>query len=175
MRLEILLKWNSLIILAEKKKQPVTSNQQRIMEIVAKILEKHTLRSLFLDWNWTPSCVKEEPRYDELYLSSSLHLRLPRRHYAVNGFYPGFSVITRYSRSFSWSPDRLMLEYLEMSFRIRRNHVVFGLPADLFHVFTKVLSDLLAGVSEGKHSRWPNHDSLLLHIVRLHGVTLVRL
>ena len=32
-------------------------------------------------------------------------------------------------------------------------HVVFGLPADLFHVFTKAFSDLLAGVSEGNQSR----------------------
>ena len=39
-----------------------------------------------------------------------------------------------------------------MSFRIRLNHVVFGLPADLFSVFTKAFSDLLAGVSEGKRS-----------------------
>ena len=46
-----------------------------------------------------------------------------------------------------------MLEYLEMEFRIRISHVVFGLPADLFHAFTKAFSDLLAGVSERKRSR----------------------
>ena len=40
-----------------------------------------------------------------------------------------------------------------MSFRIKLSHVVFGLPADLFHVFTKAFSDLLAGVSEGNQSR----------------------
>ena len=78
-------------------------------------------------------------------------------------------------RSFSWSQGRLMLEYLAMSFRIKLSHVVFGLPADLFHVFTKAFGDLLAGVSESKRSRWPNHDSLLLHIVRINEVTLVHL
>ena len=84
-------------------------------------------------------------------------------------------IFSRILRSFSCSPDRLMLEYLEMSFRIRLSHVVFSLPVDIFRVFTKAFSDLLAGVSEGKRSRWPNYDTLLLHIVRLHGVTLVRL
>ena len=62
-------------------------------------------------------------------------------------------IFSRLSRSFSWSSDRLMLEYLEISLRIRLSHVVFGLPADLFHVFTKAFSDLLAGVSEGNQSR----------------------
>ena len=40
-----------------------------------------------------------------------------------------------------------------MSFRIRLSHVVFSLPVDIFRVFTKAFSDLLAGVSEGKRSR----------------------
>ena len=40
-----------------------------------------------------------------------------------------------------------------MLFKIRLSYVVFGLPADLFHVLTKAFSDLLAGVSEGKRSR----------------------
>ena len=84
-------------------------------------------------------------------------------------------IFSRLSRSFSWSSDRLMLEYLEISLRIMLSHVVFRCPADLFHVFTKAFSDLLAGVSEGNRSRWPNHNSLLLHIIRLHRVTLVRL
>ena len=43
-------------------------------------------------------------------------------------------IFSRLSRSFSWSPDRLMLEYLEMSFRIRLSHVVFGLPFLVLHV-----------------------------------------
>ena len=84
-------------------------------------------------------------------------------------------IFSRLSRSFSWSPDRLMSEYLEMSFRIRLSHVAFGLPADLFHGFSKAFSDLLAGVAEDKWSRWPTHVSFFLHIVRLHGVTLVQL
>ena len=62
-------------------------------------------------------------------------------------------IFSRILRSFSCSPDRLMLEYLEMSFRIRLSHVVFSLPVDIFRVFTKAFSDLLAGVSEGKRSR----------------------
>ena len=62
-------------------------------------------------------------------------------------------IFSRLSRSFSWSSDRLMLEYLEISLKIRLSHVVFGLPADLFHVFTKTFSHLLAGVSEGNRSR----------------------
>ena len=62
-------------------------------------------------------------------------------------------IFSRLSSSFSCSPDRLMLEYLEMLFKIRLSYVVFGLPADLFHVLTKAFSDLLAGVSEGKRSR----------------------
>ena len=41
-------------------------------------------------------------------------------------------IFSRLSRSFFWPPDRLMLEYLEMSFRIRLSNVVFGLPADLY-------------------------------------------
>ena len=41
-------------------------------------------------------------------------------------------IFSRLSRSFSWPPDRLMLEYLEMSFRIILSHVVFGLPTDLY-------------------------------------------
>ena len=91
-----------------------------------------------------------------------------------NQVFMSSQIFSRLSRSFSCSPNRLMLEYLEMFFKIRLSHVVFGLPADLFHFLTKTFSDLLVEVSEGKRSRWPNHDSLLLHIVRLHGVTLVR-
>ena len=61
--------------------------------------------------------------------SSSLHLSLLRRHYAVSQmfFIQAFlssQIFSRLLRSFSWSPDRWMLEYLEMSFRIRLSHVV---------------------------------------------------
>ena len=82
--------------------------------------------------------------------SSQLYLRLLRRHYAVNCFQAFLSsqIFSRLSRSFSWTSDRLMLEYLEISLRIWLSHVVFDLTADLFHVFTKAFSDLL-GVSEG--------------------------
>ena len=83
--------------------------------------------------------------------SSSLHLFLLRRHYAVNCFYPGLSVITNLFKGFEiflLVSERLLLEYLEISLRIRLSHVVFGLPTDLYNVFTKAFSDLLAGVSE---------------------------
>ena len=56
-----------------------------------------------------------------------------------------------------------------MSFITVLNQVVLGFPGDLFQGFMKALSDFLAGVSNGRRRRCPNHESFRLYMVTLSG------
>ena len=59
MQLDILLKWNSLIILVEKTKQPVTSDLQRVIGIVARVLRKRRYGVCLLAENELPHVLRE--------------------------------------------------------------------------------------------------------------------